>query len=194
MKLPTREKLKLEALELFATKGFTNTTVGDIEQAAGLTPRAGGFYRHFPSKMSILESIVEETETDIFDDFESSLLLPLGDIKAELLTIGRMILRVGAKYASLRILLRAEGRNLPEFRKKMLSINSRLPKEYLIPWVSKQLKSSAFSNKNLEEMVQIIFGSVFYYMAGLDLSAEPYGLEQDSFLQSWAEVWAINLS
>ena len=60
MKVSTREKLKFQAMELFATQGFSSTTVGAIEKAAGLTARSGGFYRHFPSKMSVLEAIVDE--------------------------------------------------------------------------------------------------------------------------------------
>ena len=47
---PTRDRLLDAAVELFAERGYTETTVGDIEEAAGLVPRAGAMYKHFASK------------------------------------------------------------------------------------------------------------------------------------------------
>ena len=50
----TRERIITEAMRLFAERGYRGTTVGDIEQAAGLAPRAGGLYKHFASKDEVL--------------------------------------------------------------------------------------------------------------------------------------------
>ena len=155
MAITTREKLRSIAIHLFATKGFVATTIGDIEKAAGLAPRAGGFYRHYPTKMSILESIVDESETTIFDEFKTDLLLPLGDVRAELLLIARMILHIGEKYRPLRILLRSEGQSLPDFSRRLKAINSRLANEYLLPWISEVIQNTEFSNKSPNEMMQI---------------------------------------
>lgn len=52
---PTRQRLLDEGMRLFAERGFTATTVGDIETAAGLQPRRGGLYRHFASKEVLLD-------------------------------------------------------------------------------------------------------------------------------------------
>src|SRR3954468_19561483 len=56
---PTRDRLIAAALDLFADKGFRATTVGQIEAAAGLVPRRGGLYNHFPSKEALLEAAVD---------------------------------------------------------------------------------------------------------------------------------------
>lgn len=56
----TRERLLREGLRLFAVKGFAGTGVGEIEAAAGLQPRRGAMYRHFPSKQALLEEAVKE--------------------------------------------------------------------------------------------------------------------------------------
>ena len=56
---PTRQRIVEAAVELFAGQGFARTTVGQIESAAGLTPRAGGFYKHFPSKSAVLEEALQ---------------------------------------------------------------------------------------------------------------------------------------
>ena len=39
----TRDRLIQAGMRLFAARGVDATTVGDLEKAAGLAPRAGGF-------------------------------------------------------------------------------------------------------------------------------------------------------
>lgn len=55
------------AMDCFARKGFSGTTVADIEAAAGFSPRAGGTYRHFPSKRAMLEAAIDRA-TSASDD------------------------------------------------------------------------------------------------------------------------------
>ena len=47
-----RERLQAAALELFATRGFEQTTAADIAQSVGLTERT--FFRHFSDKREVL--------------------------------------------------------------------------------------------------------------------------------------------
>jgi AcrR family transcriptional regulator len=47
-----RERLQAAALELFATRGFEQTTAADIAQSVGLTERT--FFRHFTDKREVL--------------------------------------------------------------------------------------------------------------------------------------------
>jgi AcrR family transcriptional regulator len=46
------ERLVLAALDLFAEKGYDNTTVAEIAERAGLTKST--FFRHFPDKREVL--------------------------------------------------------------------------------------------------------------------------------------------
>jgi AcrR family transcriptional regulator len=48
----TRERLQEAALELFATRGFEQTTAAEIAEAVGLTERT--FFRHFADKREVL--------------------------------------------------------------------------------------------------------------------------------------------
>lgn len=57
-----REELLAIAAELFAQRGFKNTTVRDIADAAGIL--SGSLYHHFDSK----ESIVDEILSAFFDE------------------------------------------------------------------------------------------------------------------------------
>jgi AcrR family transcriptional regulator len=47
-----RERLQTAALELFATRGFEQTTAAEIAQSVGLTERT--FFRHFADKREVL--------------------------------------------------------------------------------------------------------------------------------------------
>ena len=44
---------------MFCRQGCCRNTIADIEKAAGYTPRSGGIYRHFPSKVAILEGVID---------------------------------------------------------------------------------------------------------------------------------------
>ncbi|MGV3758082.1 MAG: TetR/AcrR family transcriptional regulator [Actinomycetota bacterium] len=56
---PTRERILDRSLELFARQGVAATTVVEIEEAAGLSPGSGSFYRHFENKEAVLVAVVE---------------------------------------------------------------------------------------------------------------------------------------
>lgn len=55
----TRERILDRSLELFARQGVAGTTVVEIEEAAGLSPGSGSFYRHFENKEAVLAAVVE---------------------------------------------------------------------------------------------------------------------------------------
>ena len=47
-----RERLELAALELYATRGYDHTTIGDVAAHAGVTSRT--YFRYFPDKREVL--------------------------------------------------------------------------------------------------------------------------------------------
>lgn len=56
----TAEKILTTSLHLFAQKGFTATSIGDIADEVGVVRSA--LYKHFESKQAILEGIIERME------------------------------------------------------------------------------------------------------------------------------------
>ena len=59
--ISTKEKILLCAVNLFAVKGYTETSVRDLADAVGL--RGASLYNHFPSKNAILEHLLEDYKT-----------------------------------------------------------------------------------------------------------------------------------
>src|SRR5690606_28173375 len=56
----TRSRLIAESMRLFGERGYSGTSVSQIEAAAGLSGGSGSLYRHFPSKKALLSESVRE--------------------------------------------------------------------------------------------------------------------------------------
>src|SRR5438309_297178 len=88
----TRDRLLAAGIRLFAERGFRNTTVGDIEAAAGLRPRRGALYHHFPTKQALLEAAVQTHLSAIEAGLREMDELPGLDVRTEAMLMGRWFL------------------------------------------------------------------------------------------------------
>lgn len=70
-----REQLLAIAATLFAEKGFRNTTVRDIADAAGIL--SGSLYHHFDSKESMVDEILIPFQDELFGKYDA--ILASGD-------------------------------------------------------------------------------------------------------------------
>src|SRR3954451_24842936 len=66
-----REELLAIAARLFAEKGFRNTTVRDIADAAGIL--SGSLYHHFDSKDSMVDEILSSFQEELFGQYDEIL-------------------------------------------------------------------------------------------------------------------------
>jgi AcrR family transcriptional regulator len=76
-----REELLRIAAELFASKGFRNTTVRDIADAAGIL--SGSLYHHFDSKESMVDEILRTFQEELFGQYDE-ILAGAADPRAKL--------------------------------------------------------------------------------------------------------------
>lgn len=65
-----RDRLQAAALELYATRGFDETTVTEIAQSAGLTERT--FFRHFADKREVIFGRQDEFQRAFTDGIVSA--------------------------------------------------------------------------------------------------------------------------
>ncbi len=66
-----RSELLRIAGRLFAQRGFKNTTVRDIADAAGIL--SGSLYHHFDSKESIVDELLSSFQTELFTSYDQIL-------------------------------------------------------------------------------------------------------------------------
>lgn len=66
-----RSELLRIAATLFAEKGFRNTTVRDIAEAAGIL--SGSLYHHFDSKESMVDEILSTFQDELFASYDAVL-------------------------------------------------------------------------------------------------------------------------
>lgn len=111
---PTRDRIVEEAMRLFAEQGFRGTTVVQIESAAGLTPGAGGIYRHFKSKDAVLAEGVEHHlgRLDALRDIRG-VFGDVGDLPAQLTVMARYVLAEIDREATLLSVAFSDPRHRP---------------------------------------------------------------------------------
>jgi AcrR family transcriptional regulator len=66
-----RDELLAIAGRLFAERGFRNTTVRDIADAAGIL--SGSLYHHFDSKESIVDELLDTFQQQLVDEYDAIL-------------------------------------------------------------------------------------------------------------------------
>src|SRR6476646_9813937 len=71
-----RAELLAIAAGLFAERGFKNTTVRDIADAAGIL--SGSLYHHFDSKESMVDAILSSFQEELFASYDAVLASDLG--------------------------------------------------------------------------------------------------------------------
>src|SRR5205085_8547106 len=76
-----REELLAIAARLFAEKGFRNTTVRDIADAAGIL--SGSLYHHFDSKESMVDEILSSFQEELFGTY-AEIIAGTADPRAKL--------------------------------------------------------------------------------------------------------------
>ncbi len=106
----TRERILREALRLFVDQGYRATSVAQIAEASGLSPGAGGLYRHFARKEDVLAAVLEQEIAGLDELGSVERLLPLGDLRAEITLLARWALdEIGRKTNLIRVIQRNGG-------------------------------------------------------------------------------------
>jgi AcrR family transcriptional regulator len=184
---PTRERILDAAVELFGRQGFRATSVGEIEEAAGLVPRRGGLYKHFASKEALLEAAVERRGRAV-DELDELLSTPVGDPRDEVRTLGRIAFReIGRDQAVLRIVMR-EGDNFPELRDRFHERIVRRGHEQAEARLRLLAERAGASDVDVRALAAILLASVINYRVLDTLFGRPPGdLPEDRYIEAWAD-------
>ena len=169
------------ALRCFARKGFAGTTITDIEAEAGLSPGAGGTYRHFKSKLAMLEAAV----ADVLARSDAE----LAPEPASLTDAARQAFeQLDALHDLTRIVLR----DLDQFPDLLMPVVDRLL-EGPIRLVA-QRTSAVAPTVDSEAVATLLVGALVNFKVIEALGGRrPGAVEQERIVAAWAQLYRLVL-
>ena len=188
----TRERIIEEALRLFAEKGYSATAVSEIEAAAGLSPGAGGLYRHFRSKEEVLAAAVRAHAARTTDQIEVTLhsaaaaqLTPLPDRLRYVCELGLAMMSEEAN------LIRVIFRDLDQFPRLVAEFRENLVQpvyEIMTTWGCRQ-PEFAGSGIDWPAIATVLGGAVVsYWLTNTQLGAPPGRVTEPRFVAAWTSL------
>jgi AcrR family transcriptional regulator len=184
----TRERIKEAALPLFAEQGLAGTSIAAIETAAGLAPRAGAFYRHFPGKEALFEELARERITETPDEFDFDGLRAFGDTRAELISLARQF-ETAAERQKPYLRLIEESR-LTESGRSFEQRANEAMFEALVNWVATKPAGAALDAERLAALTMNVFGSWLFFLGKRQQGVELAAIDRDALLEDWARTWS----
>lgn len=179
------------ALRLFAERGYQGTSVGAIEEAAGLAPRSGALYQHFGGKRDLLERAIERELAAVDDLAEALAMMPLGDLRAELTLLARWNLASLDRREALNKFMRREGDRLPPaLRRRLYERQVERPYARIVEWLRGRLGGSPqASAADLEALALILVEPMASYRSlQWAFGRVPGGVDDERFVAAWVEL------
>ncbi|WUH97972.1 TetR/AcrR family transcriptional regulator [Spirillospora sp. NBC_00431] len=192
MSMSTRERIVAESLRLFADRGYTATSVAEIEAAAGLSPGAGGLYRHFRSKEEVLASAIREhidrTRRQINDVLDQATVYEDRPLETRL----RMTCQAGlAKMREEQDLIRVLFRDLDQFPNLVAEMREGIVNplyDGIATWLAAQPEFEG-ADEDWPAVATILGGAVVnYWLANESMYEPPSGIDEKRFVESWARL------
>ncbi|REE96381.1 TetR/AcrR family transcriptional regulator [Thermomonospora umbrina] len=192
MTTTTRERIVAEALRLFADRGYAATSVAEIEAAAGLSPGAGGLYRHFRSKEEVLGAAVREHITRTREQIVQVLELVPHFQDRPLETRLRMACKAGlAKMREEQDLVRVLFRDLDQFPGLITEMREGIVNplyDSIATWLSRQ-PEYAGADEDWQAIASVLGGAVVnYWLANESLYEAPARIDEARFVNGWARL------
>ncbi|WP_026313844.1 TetR/AcrR family transcriptional regulator [Actinomadura flavalba] len=192
MTTSTRERIVAESLRLFAERGYAATSVAEIEAASGLSPGAGGLYRHFRSKEEVLASAIREhierTSRQISEVLAQAAVFEDRPLHVRL----KMTCHAGlAKMREEQDLIRVLFRDLDQFPHLVAEMREGIVNplyDGIAAWLSAQ-PEFAGSEEDWPAVASILGGAVVnYWLANESMYEPPTRIDEKRFVESWARL------
>ncbi len=187
---PTRERIVIEAMRLFAERGFRGTSVSQIEAAAGLSPGSGGLYHHFSSKDAVLAEGVARhlARLDALRDIRQ-VFAGIGDIQSQLAITARYYLAELDSQADLLRLLVAEARRKPDLLTSAVDHLVARTYEEFGEWLGQAAPQAP--RERVRAVSAIGLGALLASRLTRDvLGVGSSGVSDEIFVATWAEMMA----
>jgi AcrR family transcriptional regulator len=183
----TRERILDAAMGLFAQHGYKGTSITAIETAVGLTPGAGGIYRHFPSKQALLEAGVQRhlTRLGSLRDLRG-IFGDLGDLRVELTMLARYALAELDREADLLRIVLTESRSQPDLLETAVEQLVDATWTGFANWIAERTGIDA---EEALSIASVGLGALFSTrLLRLVLGRDALAVTDDAFVAKWVEM------
>jgi len=160
--------------------------------AAGLQPRRGALYRHFPSKEALLQAAVADSNASARDAAGEFSSLPAADPRALALLVGRwMLTRLDSQETITRI-LEQEGDRLAGIRDDYRAGTDACftAASHVIAHYLQQHRLEVDADADAIG-VALLGGLINFRRSTWTLGASPLSLDDDRFLAGFADLFAM---
>jgi AcrR family transcriptional regulator len=168
-------------MDVFAEKGFSGATIGEIERRVGLASGTGSLYRHFPSKEALLNEAVEYEVARCRAKIEQarSALPELTDpLERRMQRYRQISLSLGLFDRLIRLMLK-EGDRVPELAEAVWAA------------VQRPIDSDPEDDQNVADAIAM--SSIGGYHLFSLMQGRPFnGIRQEKFIEVLAAITAPN--
>lgn len=183
------ERLLDAAMHLFATKGYEETSVGDIQVAAGLTYGSGALYKHFSSKQAVLESgITRFIETASAERAELSAIGD-GDLAGSLAAVANAVL---TSFRRDRDTLRIVWRDLerfPDLQDAVRRKRIRATYDDFGKWLTDLQNQGRIDVEDPNASASVLLAALaFFHILDALMGDTPGGVSAQRFIRAWATL------
>jgi AcrR family transcriptional regulator len=178
-----------EAVKLFSRKGFADTSVAEIERAAGLKPGAGGLYAHFDSKAELLKAAIERSAAITDLGYSLHAALPLGDLRSELTIMARgSFVLFDASEDWIRMALK-DGDKFPKLFADARKRLSDRAYRFLADWLRSKAEAGELDEHDSDALADVLFGSISnYWLQTRVFGRAPNDVDEHRFVEAWVDL------
>lgn len=187
---PTAQRIINEALRLFAENGIAGTPIVRIEQAAGLAPSSGAFYRHFSSKAAVLEAAVDDAAATVAWAVDAHATLDDLPLDQQVLFIARGTWMLFDSQRDLMLVLTRDTAPLPTNYGHDSGAFPGAGVSFLAEWLNRCGNGRTFKRLDDHEATALVLldALTFYWMQKEGESPAPYGVDSERFIQAWCSL------
>jgi AcrR family transcriptional regulator len=183
-----RDRLLAAALRLFAAKGYSATSVADIQRASGLAPGSGALYKHFASKRKLLEAAVTHRIDSIVAAREQFDAGQPGSVEQAVRTAGQLIWsNLNQSEDLLKVMLR-EPEELGDLDEKTWQVITDNAYQRFADELAASNRSGRTSIPDPEAAAAVAIASLSYAATLQALSGRlPGNVDEDRYFEAWVD-------
>jgi AcrR family transcriptional regulator len=183
-----RDRLLAAALRLFAAKGYSATSVADIQRASGLAPGSGALYKHFASKRALLEAAVTHRIDSIVAAREEFDAGQPGSVEQAVRTAGQLIWsNLNQSEDLLKVMLR-EPEELGDLDEKTWQVITDNAYQRFADELASSNRSGRTSIPDPEAAAAVAIASLSYAATLQALSGRlPGNVDEDRYFEAWVD-------